>query len=296
MCWLVTRGQRRMYCWPHFTLSFSGSTTDWPESFSKPSLREMMRFGWYSRAKKQYLDKMVCRFQRARRVVWAELQNIVYGQFLQILLGDAVMQQQNLTFDLGHQYDQNMNPGIRNSFATAAFRFGHSGLPTHFETRSVTTGQISVHNLQDHFFNLRLYYSNDAQGMEDILHGMLYQGAKSIDRFITQDVNKFLFANVNGLGQDLAARNIQRGREHGLPEYNAYREFCGMPRVCTWNRPPAEIGAPQWLLLKTMYTSPSDIDLFAAGLAERPHAGGVVGRTFSCILAKQFHQLKFGDR
>ena len=59
---------------------------------------------------------------------------------------------------------------------------------------------------------------------------------------------------------------------------------------------PEEISSTQWTVLRDLYHSPEDIDLFVAGLAESRVPGGLTGRTFTCILARQFSALKTGDR
>lgn len=75
-------------------------------------------------------------FQETRRINIAIIQHITYNEFLPILLGKEVMEKFGLLLQKdGHWdgYDPKVNPAIIDAFAAAAFRFGHSLLPTAVE-------------------------------------------------------------------------------------------------------------------------------------------------------------------
>lgn len=65
-------------------------------------------------------------FQETRKIVGAELQNIVYKEYLPVVLGSAAMMANDLLFDDATLYDPLVDPSILNEFATVAYRFGHS--------------------------------------------------------------------------------------------------------------------------------------------------------------------------
>lgn len=94
----------------------------------------------------------------------------------------------------------------------------------------------------------------------------------------------------------MAAINIQRGRDHGIPAYTSWREPCGLSPIRDWIDLEKVVGIDTARRIQQGYRSVDDIDLFVAGLAERPVIGGLVGPTFACIIAQQFSNLRKGDR
>ena len=95
---------------------------------------------------------------------------------------------------------------------------------------------------------------------------------------------------------DLAAVNIQRGRDHGIPNYTAWRRPCGLLPIKTWGDLARVMSVETAERFRSLYGDVGDIDLYSGGLAEKPVRGGLVGPTFACIIAQQFANLRKGDR
>lgn len=224
-------------------------------------------------------------YQQARRLVIAELQVITYKEFLPTLLGDGAIRPYN-------GYKPNVNPGIANEFSTAAFRLGHSMLGDDIEF--LDNNGNEVHDavlLRNAFFNPGVLQQT---GIDPILKYLASDRAQEIDTKVVDDVRNFLFGPPGSGGFDLASLNIQRGRDHGLADYNTARAAYGLPKVHSF----AEITSDPQMQQKLMqlYGSVDKIDLWVGGLAEDHVPGASVGPTFQRILVDQFMRLRDGDR
>uniref|UniRef100_A0A8W8MH94 Uncharacterized protein n=1 Tax=Magallana gigas TaxID=29159 RepID=A0A8W8MH94_MAGGI len=104
-----------------------------------------------------------------------------------------------------------------------------------------------------------------------------------------------LFENADGGAFDLASLNLQRGRDHGLPPYNSWRQWCGLPVGTSFSDLP-DISKEKKAVFADLYRNVDDIDVFAGGVSEIPLDGAAVGPLFSCIIGNQFRDLKDGDR
>ncbi|XP_066967966.1 peroxidase mlt-7-like isoform X2 [Macrobrachium rosenbergii] len=240
-------------------------------------------------------DEMI--FQETRKIIWALLQQVTYNEFLPTVIGPTLMTSSKLFPLKGDQqtddYDPYINAAIANNFATAAYRFGHSLIADNllYVTRH---GSTSPKALSTQFFNPFELYRRDA--VCDIARGGLNLPEDNMDPYFTLEVAGKLFRGPHPFGLDLLALNIQRGRDHGLPPYNRWRVFCGLPSASSFSDLSKDMTQDRIDALQRVYLSVEDIDLYAGGVSENPIPGGILGHTFTCLIHNQFFRLKYGDR
>ena len=225
-------------------------------------------------------------YQKARRIVGAQMQVITYREFLPALLGPRGLSRYE-------GYDPAVEAGVTNVFSAAAYRLGHSALSPTLLRLDADGAEIPAGHLalRDAFF------ATDAileAGIEPVLRGLAAQRHQRIDARVIDDVRNFLFGAPPTAGFDLAALNIQRGRDHGLPSYNDARRALGLVPAVDFTDVSSD--PENQARLASAYGTVEEIDLWVGGLAEDAVGGGQLGELFTEIVARQFEALRDGDR
>ncbi|CAB3373221.1 Hypothetical predicted protein [Cloeon dipterum] len=234
-------------------------------------------------------------FHEARKIVGAQMQHITFTHWLPHILGPSGMEKMGAY--KGYQPD--VDPRVSNAFATAAFRFGHSLINPVFERLNASFHPIPEGPLPLHRAFFSPWRLVEEGGVDPLMRGMIFSPAKlkTPQQTLNSDLTERLFSAVHNVALDLAAINIQRGRDHGLPSYNDYRRFCNLSHAETFADLSKEIKSSRVReKLKELYGHPGNIDLWVGGILEDQVEGGKVGPTFQCILVDQFRRLRDGDR
>ncbi|KAH8305592.1 hypothetical protein KR059_002341 [Drosophila kikkawai] len=234
-------------------------------------------------------------YQEARKIVGAQMQHITFKQWLPLIIGESGMQ------ILGEYkgYDPAVNPSIANEFATAALRFGHTIINPILHRLNETFQPIPQGHLLLHkafFAPWRLAYEG---GVDPLMRGFLAVPAKlkTPDQNLNTELTEKLFQTAHAVALDLAAINIQRGRDHGMPGYNVYRKFCNLTVAQDFEDLAGEISnAEIRQKMKELYGHPDNVDVWLGGILEDQVEGGKVGPLFQCLLIEQFRRLRDGDR
>ena len=262
-------------------------------------------------------------FQRARRLVVASLQNIILYEYLPTLLGDDAKVSKYSGYKPDERasnntdakpddkvsvytgYKPDVHPGVSHVFQSAAFRFGHTLIPPGLFRRDANcnfkmtkTGKPGIRLCSSWW---RADEILPELGVEDLLMGLSSQIAEREDSILCSDVRDKLFGPQDFSRRDLAALNIMRGRDNGLPDYNTVRKAFGLPVITKWSEINPELYAMQpeiFNRLREAYGNKSldDIDVYVAGMLEARLLEGRPGPLFRRIIKEQFERIRDSDR
>ena len=227
-------------------------------------------------------------YQEAKKMVNGIVQKITYTDFLPSM---------GVNIDPYEEYDNSIDPSITNLFTTAGWRIGHTMVVDSvrmFDNDCQPAGDTIV-SLIEAFFNpsiIREY------GIDYFLRGLAIETQYEIDPYIVDELRDFLFSSPNApvvAGLDLAAANIQRGRDHGLPDYNTVREYFTGAAADDFT----DISTNPTIsasLVEAYNGDIDDIDAWVGLICEDRVAGTTFGSTMLEILKQKFANLRDGDR
>ncbi|XP_069092728.1 thyroid peroxidase, partial [Pleurodeles waltl] len=236
-------------------------------------------------------------YQEARKIVGALHQMITLRDYIPKIIGSSAFSQYVGEY---HGYDHTVNPTVSNVFSTAAFRFGHATIPPLIKRLNP--------EFQEHqnFRTLRLHEAFFSPwrlikegGLDPLLRGLLIAPAKlqKQDQMMNEELTNKLFALSNNGSMDLASLNLQRGRDHALPGYNDWREYCGLHALVT-KQDLSSVVSDTKLVEKIieLYGHINNVDVWVGGLMENIMPGARTGPLFACLIGKQMQALRDGDR
>lgn len=224
-------------------------------------------------------------YQEARKINGAILQSIVYNEWLPTM---------GVELPDYRRYNPNIEVGVTNVFSAAAFRLGHTLLNANLlrldrEGNPLPEGDVA---LRFSFFNPMLAVES---GIEPFFQGMGAQIQQGMDAKVVDDVRNFLFGPPGAGGMDLAAINIQRGRERGLADYNTIRREIGLRPFRSFSQ--INNDPTVFRKLEQLYNNDiNNIDAWVGMLAESPMENSLFGETLLRAMQIQFMILRDGDR
>mmetsp|Transcript_16400 Transcript_16400/g.39240 ORF Transcript_16400/g.39240 Transcript_16400/m.39240 type:complete len:586 (-) Transcript_16400:73-1830(-) len=213
-------------------------------------------------------------FEIARVLVRAIMQKIVYDEFLPALLGEDGIPEYD-------GYKEDVDTGLENIVSSCAYRIGHTMVGESL-AKDYGNGVVIHLPLEDSFFAPRQL---EVTGLDPFLRGMATNPGQEIDPFLVPALRNHLFAKQF----DLMALNIERARDHGIPNFNTIRESVGYPK---FDRFDDFLFSEE---LSSVYKDTDQIDCWVGMNSEPRIEGLMVGPTQRSVLIRNFAHIRDGD-
>lgn len=213
-------------------------------------------------------------FQTARFVTEMQYQHLVFEEFGRKVQPNIDLFVFNTTTDV--------NPAIFAEFAHTVYRFGHSMLTDHLKLLPLNAAGQPVDangtplanalgwegidvGLIEAFLNPILFDQNGSVSAEQaagaIVRGLTQVRGNAIDEFVVESLRN----NLLGLPLDLAAINIARGRDAGIPTLNEARVQLYAASSSSWLKP-----YESWADFGANLKTPASIINFIAAYGTHP--------------------------
>ena len=181
------------------------------------------------------------------------------------------------------------------------------GRPYNYD-RPGNTGHFAIRTCNS-FWNPQVPISET--NVDPMYLGMASQATEREDTIITPDLRGKVFGPLDFTRRDLMAINMQRARDHGLPDFNTARAAYGLPRLNSFEELNPLYGVDEIVTrniedLRDVYNNDINrCDIWACGLAEtipsdaedeELQAMSGPGDLFTEVLFDQFMRIRHGDR
>ncbi|KAL2743176.1 dual oxidase 2-like [Vespula maculifrons] len=206
-------------------------------------------------------------------------------------------------------YNPNIDPQIDQFFQAAAFRYGHTLVPAGVYLRDYARNKCklelnaqAIRTCNNYWMSQNSLFQNqskldDSLNIDKLIMGMTIQLSEKEDHKIVEDLQGNLFGPLEFSRRDLMALNIQRGRDHGLPDYNTARIAYNLDKIKDmdhFQKLTLHQIDPQIKKLFELYNnSVDDIDVWVGGILETRDNPGEL---FRAIIIDQFERIRTGDR
>lgn len=98
-----------------------------------------------------------------------------------------------------------------------------------------------------------------------------------VDPHFSADVSNYLYkSKTEKVGSDLVSINIHRGRDHGIPGYTVYVDFCFGEKIKYWNDLRKYMPDETIARLQKIYADVRDIDFYTGGISERKYLNSIL--------------------
>jgi peroxidase len=227
------------------------------------------------------------KYQLSKKVVGAEMQAVTYNEYLPAI---------GVPVDTSGGYDPAIDPTIGVEFSGAIFRMAHTSINQQALrlNNDLTPHAQGPITLEATLFNPQELF--DTAGIEPFLLGLISNVQEATNAKMAAGLRDGLFQfGPTSMINDLAAIDIERGRDLGLGDYNQVRQALGLPAVTNFADITSD-GSLQAILSSLYGGDVNDIDLWVGMLVEDHLADVSSGSTVQAGIADQFERLAIGDR